>query len=476
MALAMLAVGIVGLVFGGVASLARADGGSVGYDVSFPQCNQPFPTGGAFAIVGVNAGLPFSPNPCLGTGDGPSELQWAGAAAQLYANTADPGPLRSSHWPNGQTTPQQCNTAATPGADTVSCTYDYGWNAMQDSYQDAVNAYISIGLIPTGSTRTPGANTWWLDVEAANSWETNPANNLAALQGGVDFLKSVGVTSIGFYAPTSDWQTITGGSTHFAAYPFWVPGAASLADAQSRCSGSGVNGGPVSLVQFPQGPLSADTTCVQQPTLAFAGAPQTLSVGKASGPLVVQLSQAASTPVTVAFFSTSAGGRFATTAAGPWTASLTLVVPAGAAQTPTFYYTDATAGTAVLTGSAPGYTAATQTETITAAVCVAPPQHDHGVEIAVADTHRAAATMTLRRQVAARLRGFEAAGADRARHLHGLRGGHHRLPRPLRRDQPPSPTPATLPPSRTRTALTERPHAEQELTAQGTFPSAGAHH
>lgn len=403
----MLSVGIGGLLFGGGAALARADGGSVGYDISFPQCNQPFPSGSAFAIVGVNAGLPFSPNPCLGSGDGPSELQWAGAAAELYANTADPGPLLSSHWPNGQATPQQCNTAAAPGTDTLSCAYDYGWNAMQDSYQDAVNAYISIGLTPSGSTRTPRANTWWLDVEAANSWETNPANNAAALQGGVDFLKSVGVASIGFYAPTSDWQTIIGGATQFAAYPFWLPGAASAADAQSRCSDSGVNGGPVALVQFPQGALSADTTCVKQPTLAFAGGPQTLSAGKASGPLVVQLSQPTSVPVPVAFSSTSAGGRFATTAAGPWTASLALVVPAGASQTPAFYYTDTVAGTPVLTGSASGYTAATQTETITTAVCVSPPQHDHGVEIAMADTHGATAAMTLRRQVVDRLNGLK---------------------------------------------------------------------
>lgn len=234
-----------------------------------------------------------------------------------------------------------------------------------------------------------------------------PGKQPGGLARGVDFLKSADVTSIGFYAPTSDWQTITGGSTQFAAYPFWVPGAASLTDAQSRCVGSGVNGGPVSLVQFPQAPGSGDTTCVQQPMLAFAGAPQTLAVGKPSGPLIVQLSQAASIPVTVAFSSTSTGGRFATTAAGPWTASLTLVVPAGAAQTPTFYYTDAAAGTAVLTGSAPGYTAATQTETITAAACAAPPQHDHGVEIAVADIHTPAAAMTLRRQVVTRLRGLK---------------------------------------------------------------------
>jgi hypothetical protein len=407
-ALAMLVVGLGGLVFGAVAASALAAEGSLGYDVSYPQCNQPFPTGGAFAIVGVNAGLPFSPNPCLGSGDGPSELQWAGPGAQLYANTADPGPLLSSHWPNGQTTPQQCNTASAPGADTVSCAYDYGWNAMQDSYHGAVNAYIAIGLAAAGSTRTPSPNAWWLDVETANSWETNPANNVAALQGAVDYLKSVDAASIGFYAPASDWQTITGGTTQFAAYPSWLPGAASLADAQARCSGVGVNGGPISLVQFPQGALAADTTCAQQPTLAFAGAPQRLSAGTPSGPLVVQLSQAASAPVTVALSSSSASGRFATSATGPWTATLTVVVPAGTIKTPAFYYTDTSARTAVLTASAAGYSATSQTETITGTLCVPPRQHDHGPEIAVARVRSAAAAARLGREVTARIRGLRA--------------------------------------------------------------------
>src|SRR5438046_839796 len=101
----------------------------VGYDISYPQCTKAFPTGGAFGIVGVNNGLPFSANPCLGTGDGASQLSWAGAGADLYANTADPGSALSSHWPNGQTSPKACNTAGNPGSETAECHYDYGWNA-----------------------------------------------------------------------------------------------------------------------------------------------------------------------------------------------------------------------------------------------------------------------------------------------------------------------------------------------------------
>src|SRR5207253_3271014 len=139
----------------------------VGYDISYPQCNGSFPSNPAFGIVGVNGGRPFTANPCVS-----AELSWAGTNAGFYANTADPGPALSHHWPNGQTSPKQCNTASSPGSDTANCAYDYGWNAAADSYQDAVNAYVSLGWAPAGSTRTPVQNQWWLDVEIANSWES----------------------------------------------------------------------------------------------------------------------------------------------------------------------------------------------------------------------------------------------------------------------------------------------------------------
>src|SRR5438105_14700531 len=84
---------------------------TTGFDISYPQCNGTFPTGGSFGIVGVNGGRVHLVNPCLGTGDGPSELSWAGGNAGLYANTGDPGPALSSYWPNGQSSPQACNTA-----------------------------------------------------------------------------------------------------------------------------------------------------------------------------------------------------------------------------------------------------------------------------------------------------------------------------------------------------------------------------
>jgi hypothetical protein len=78
------------------------DGGGGGnspadYDVSYPQCGGPLPTNVLFGIVGVNDGIVFSANPCLGAGNSASELQWAGQNAILYANTGNPGPSLSHH-------------------------------------------------------------------------------------------------------------------------------------------------------------------------------------------------------------------------------------------------------------------------------------------------------------------------------------------------------------------------------------------
>jgi len=242
---------------------------SAGYDISYPQCHASFPTPPYFGIVGVNGGRPFSANPCLGTGDGPSELVWPGMTvglspvepAQLYANTADPGPALSTHWPNGQISPKPCNTATNPGSDTAECAFDYGWNAATDSYQDAVNASISLGWADSGATRTPGANAWWLDVETANSWTSNTSFNVDDLQGEVDYLSSVGAPSIGFYSTALDWQTITGGTSRFAAYPSWIPGASSLVQAQGDCASPGVTGGRVALTQYPDNGFDGDYRC-----------------------------------------------------------------------------------------------------------------------------------------------------------------------------------------------------------------------
>jgi hypothetical protein len=241
---------------------AKPGGPTTGYDVSYPQCGGKLPTNVAFGIVGVNKGIVFSPNPCLGAGSAPSELAWAGGVqAQLYANTGNPGPALSSHWPNGQTTPRECNTASSPGADTLNCAYDYGWNAAADSYQTAVRAYISLRLAPSGATSTPTANAWWLDVETGNSWRTDVNLNVAALRGAVAYLESAGAASIGFYSTQQQWNQITGGTSAFSGYPSWVAGATSARQARNNCGGSAFTGDVVSLAQYFAKGFDADLRC-----------------------------------------------------------------------------------------------------------------------------------------------------------------------------------------------------------------------
>jgi hypothetical protein len=229
----------------------------LGYDISYPQC----PTGAepaqpAFGIVGVNGGLAFTGNPCLAR-----QYVWALTSTSptqphvgLYMNTGNPGPTASSHWPPASTTtPRPCDGSWSP-----ECSYDYGWLAAQDAYARgvAVAGRSAAAKLP-----------WWLDVEAANSWSTDSASNAADLEGVIAYLRSVGVTTIGIYSTTTDWETIVGAASPdasingpFAALLNWRPGPRSLQEAPSWCSRS-VTGGRVSLVQFPLGGFDANLVC-----------------------------------------------------------------------------------------------------------------------------------------------------------------------------------------------------------------------
>ncbi len=221
-----------------------------GYDISYPQCGAPYPSKPAFGIVGVNGGRVFSLNPCLA-----SQITWGGgAAAELYANTANPGPGLSSFWPKGQTSPRFCD-AANP--DTADCAYDYGWNAAKHSFETAVAAYAELG-----QAASPAATPWWLDVETSNSWRSDTALNVAAIQGEVDYLVSVGVTKLGIYSTTAQWGTITGGSTAFAVLPSWGAGAPNEKAAKQHCvSTPGFTGGRLAMVQFIVSGFDADIRC-----------------------------------------------------------------------------------------------------------------------------------------------------------------------------------------------------------------------
>ena len=225
------------------------------YDVSYPQCGKALPAGATGGIVGVNNGIVFSANPCLA-----SEWAWAQRASTFapafYANTGNPGPAYSSHWPSGQQTPQVCD-----GSNSAACSYDYGWNAALDSYADAAAV-----------TSTPASYAWWLDVETGNSWETlestygqtatAKANDAAALAGAADALRSRGVATVGFYSTGYQWTQITGGTgMQLAASPAWVAGVGSQSTAQNNCRSASFTGGPIQLTQYALNGFDADLQC-----------------------------------------------------------------------------------------------------------------------------------------------------------------------------------------------------------------------
>jgi hypothetical protein len=106
------------------------------------------------------------------------------------------------------------------------------------------------------------------------------------------------------------------------------------------------------------------------PTAAvLTSAPVTAAAATASPALTLQLQTGGivttlPVPSAVALSSSSPAGTFATDPNGPWTASLTLTIPAGA-STASFYYEDATPGTPTITASLNGQVS-TQCATITA--------------------------------------------------------------------------------------------------------------
>ena len=86
--------------------------------------------------------------------------------------------------------------------------------------------------------------------------------------------------------------------------------------------------------------------------------------GIASAPLELSVASAVARPVAVTLRSSSPGGAFSTSVAGPWTSSLTVAVAPGTVGS--FFYRDTRAGVATVTAEAPGTTRASREVTVAA--------------------------------------------------------------------------------------------------------------
>lgn len=265
-----LTLGALAAVGPAHAATPKAPAGSIGHDVSYPQCGGELPTGGSFGIVGINRGKAFSANPCLA-----AQYDWAEALphpAMVYLNTGNPAPRSSHYWSrSGAKDPALCrdSTSTTdPG-----CAYNYGWHAAEHAMAVAKAAGVA------------GGGTWWLDVETLNSWNGDGFANAADLQGAFDYLRGHGVAEVGIYSTGFQWAQITGSAKAPTGYtghnaatfraewasafapkfrmeqaPLWMAGVEGIDVARQRC-GQSFTGGRTVLGQYIAGGFDHDLVC-----------------------------------------------------------------------------------------------------------------------------------------------------------------------------------------------------------------------
>jgi hypothetical protein len=220
--------------------------GAAGWDVSFPQCGRQGPPPGSFGIVGLNAGRPFTVNPCLSR-----EWGWADGllAPSLYVNAAYARVYERHLTP-------ACRAAA-----PVTITDPKERRAWAFGCQEAA---FDVAAAPT----VPAA--WWLDVEPANSWsKRHPELNRLVIQALATGLGRATGRRVGLYSYDRAWTRITGetGWSPLGTAGNWVAPTVHVtgATAASRCMEMGFSGLPVALVQFlssdSEGAYDADHAC-----------------------------------------------------------------------------------------------------------------------------------------------------------------------------------------------------------------------
>ena len=143
----------------------------------------------------------------------------------------------TTNWPTNQQTPRVCS-----GANSVACSYDYGWNAARFAFANAVNAERADGA--SSPTASAVAAPWWLDVETGNKWETllygrssaTGTYDEASIEGMIASFENIGIASVGIYSTSQQWDVITVRTeSSFPPVPVWIAGFGSLAAAEVGC-------------------------------------------------------------------------------------------------------------------------------------------------------------------------------------------------------------------------------------------------
>ncbi|MGI8685773.1 MAG: hypothetical protein ACR2MO_11935 [Acidimicrobiales bacterium] len=233
---------IVGIASGVGSAVPEAGAGRLmstfGWDVSWPQCDKPLPSGRhGYAVIGVTDGHLWDINPCLA-----AQHRWStrgGTLGGLYVNV---------NWPSVAAEPgvaaQMADRCA--GDDKACQMYQWGYQGVQHAVDQATARHVS-------------APMWWLDVETANRWSGDKALNTRIVQGAIDALQEREI-EVGIYSTWYQWGVIVG---DFApGLPNWVAGPDNVEEAAEACrSGPTFGGGVAWMVQYPYQGFDGNLMC-----------------------------------------------------------------------------------------------------------------------------------------------------------------------------------------------------------------------
>jgi hypothetical protein len=204
--------------------------GSIGIDVSSVNGLTSVPPTASFGIVGVTDEKVYANNSYLA-----AEASHF-SNLSFYVNTGLNASSTSTYYQTALAE-AQASGGAHPAA------YYYGYNAGQ--------AALAYATAQGENVKT----TWWLDVETANTWNSDTTQNQQSLQGEYDALLTGGAITVGAYSTTYQWDSITGSWQN--GWPSW--GATTwqtAAEALTYSTGHQFTGGPSYLMQYQ--PAGAD--------------------------------------------------------------------------------------------------------------------------------------------------------------------------------------------------------------------------
>ena len=369
---------VICVVLAAICTQAALATGAVsgGWDVSWPQCTgsgvQALPAASTLGIVGINDGRPFTTNPCLS-----AEFQWAQSTAltnaALYLNVDDPG-TKSASWPAATTARGGTTCVANKGSrNTSSCAFVYGWIAAADAWTRFHTALSA--ATPPVPAPAPTTLPLWLDVEAANSWQSSAPINTASISGSIAYLQSIGALSVGIYANRNDSHTIFTPSSAFptGTLSWLATGETTQTGGLSYCGYPGFTQNGTALVQWwPFRPeLDADTQCV-----GYVTGTTNITAGHTATGLALHLLHPApincgppptpsSLPCPALIFKVSglSDARFATSTQVVPSASVTVTVQPGQSVSSTFSFSGTVAGDRdiIATCTTPGVAQCTST-------------------------------------------------------------------------------------------------------------------